>query len=198
MVQPEIETLFGLNINEHVKWLIYTTLWRQCYGLRDDVKVELESKALFFLTLLEYKSRFHPDEEFSERINIVDFDNETRDVQVINNTHYYDAMLFDLQMMVKEKFNANPEDVSEEIANAFVPFSYSILNQIDEEVQFDMLTVSLRPLDGEMMTERRKLELVYALWMSLNAKEWQMYYEKMKAIHVHVFYPMMENIEMFL
>ena len=186
MVLQEISTLFGLNINEHVKWLIYTTMWKTCFNIDTNLKEELENKAFFFRTLLEYKSKFNPDEEFSEDINLVDLDDNIRLVNVVNETHYYNAMLFDIQVVLKEKVLCRVLD--ESIIEQFVPFSYSLYNRINDEVDdfYEVLTVDLHVLDE--ISDNVKLKLLFSSWKILSNEEQNEFFEKISS-NIQIFHP---------
>lgn len=186
MVLPEISTLFSLNINEHVKWLIYTTMWKTCFNIDTNLKEELENKALFFKTLLEYKSKFNPNEEFSEDINLVDLDNNTRLVNVVNETHYLNAMMFDMQIVLKEKVLCGVLD--ETVVGIFLPFSYSMYDRINDEVDdfFEVLTVDLHVLDE--ISDKKKLKLLFLFWNKLIKDEQNTFLKKISG-DIQIFHP---------
>ena len=161
-------------------------MWKTCFNIDTNLKEELENKAFFFRTLLEYKSKFNPDEEFSEDINLVDLDDNIRLVNVVNETHYYNAMLFDIQVVLKEKVLCRVLD--ESIIEQFVPFSYSLYNRINDEVDdfYEVLTVDLHVLDE--ISDNVKLKLLFSSWKILSNEEQNEFFEKISS-NIQIFHP---------
>lgn len=188
MVFPEIQTLFSLKIPEDLKWLIYDTLWKQVYSISHKMKVELKNKSLFYSTVLEYKRIFNHDSTFSESIYMMDDENIERSVTIINTTYYTDAMLFDVQMYLKNT------QVSDEVNYEILPFSFLIHDNSSENDENDVLEVTLMLID--LISEKAKFIKLFRLWCKLSEEGKRYIHEKITN-NVDIFHPLDNIINIF-
>lgn len=182
MVFPEIPILFSLKIPEDLKWLIYDTLWKKIYKLSGELKEELKNKSSFYSTVQQYKKIFYHDSIFAENIIMMDNENIERSIIVTNSTYYTDAMLFDVQMYLKTN-----TEISDEINNELVSFSFLVYDNSEEDNENDELEVTLMLID--FISEKDKFTKLFRLWNKLSEEGKKCIYDKI-IDNVDIFHPL--------
>lgn len=181
MVLPEISTIFSINIQEDLKWLLYDTFWKHVYRINSDLKDEILNKALFHTTLFQYKEIFNNEIIFSNSVFIRDSENIYRILRINNRTYYRDMMLFDVQVRLNNMFEDNPR--------SFLLFSYMMNYNFDLNIE-EELTVTLLLMNN--ISEDVKNKLLYKLWNQLSIIEKENQLKKVSS-DIHILYPF-ENI----
>lgn len=155
MVAPEIPVIFGLNIPLDMKWSVYDAMWKHVYPIKKALKEEILYKSLLFIAFGLYRRTF----TIASRIVPMN-DDTNRMVRITNNTHYLDAMLFDLHVLTQNF----------EVVHNLFGFS-CIIWEHDEAMDADMDEFDVQLVMKHTITKEEKLELITNLWKQFEYSE---------------------------